>query len=640
MSAQAGIWNFEGRPVDQAFLEKLTSAIERHGPDGGDTCIDGSIGMVYRAFHTTLESRLERQPYISARGNIITWDGRLDNRDDLLPLLWHKLTADQTDVAIVAAAFELWGTDCFVRLVGDWAVAVWKPMERELILAVDYMALRHIFYYPKKDYVWWCTDLAPLVLLSGDKFCIDDEYIAGYFAHDPDGHLTPYREIREVPPGQFVRIHTGRVSVHRYWSYSPKARIRYKTDPEYEEHFRHVFRQSVRRRLRADTPVLAELSGGLDSSSIVCMADDILSNEGANAPRLDTLSYYDKTEPNGDDWIYCQKIEEKRGRIGTHIDLSKMGSSPASLEYLDFAPVPGYFGPIRQIEVERSAAVRNGRYRVVLSGLGGDEFLGGMPDPLPHLADLIVQLKMVRLAKQLMAWSLVKRRPWVQLLWEASVSLLPSRLGQYLAKDAKVEPWIERDFANRTRLSIRQLGVDEHFGLRLPTRCQYIAAVLLIANKMAKHTCPGTALEEMCFPYLDQNLIEFILSIPASQLLRPGERRSLMRRSLASLVPAEVLFRRTKGISMRTPLLAMDNYWDELRAAFDSPLSSRLGYINQPRFLEKVNAVRNGRESQIIRTLKGVSLEFWLRDLQARHLINAGTFARQPLAAVSSEARA
>ena len=227
----------------------------------------------------------------------------------LLPSLCSELDARPTDVAICAAAFDRWDTDCFRRIVGDWAVSIWKPEQRELVFAADYMAIRHIFYHLKNDRVWWSTDLSPLVLLSGDKFHIDDDYIAGYFAHDPDAHLTPYREIREVPPGQFVRIRNGSVSLERYWRFSPKSRIRYRTDAEYEEHFRHVFRQSVRRRLRSDSPILAELSGGLDSSSIVCMADDILAEEGAETPRLDTLSYYDKTEPNGDD---CDLFSEDR----------------------------------------------------------------------------------------------------------------------------------------------------------------------------------------------------------------------------------------------------------------------------------------------------------------------------------------
>ncbi len=621
MSAQGGVWNFDGKPVDETLLGKLASAIEKFGPDGGNAYIDGSIGMVYRAFHTTPESRLERQPCVSVRGNVITWDGRLDNREELIPQFSNELTADQTDVGIFAAAFESWGTDCFRRLVGDWAVSIWRPLERELLLACDYMAVRHIFYYPKTDRIWWSTDLASLVLLSGDKFHIDDDYIAGYFAHDPDSYLTPYQEIRQAPAGQFVRVRNGSVSVQRYWRFSPKSRIRYKTDAEYEEHFRQVFRESVRRRLRCDSPVLAELSGGMDSSSIVCMADNILAKEGAQTHRLDTLSYYDKTEPNGDDWIYFRKIEEKRERAGIHIDASKLGTSPASLEYSEFTALPGCFGLGRGLAAQRADVVRNGGYRAVLSGIGGDEFLGGIPDPRELLADLIVQFKFAKLAKQLMAWSLVKRRPWIQILRDSAVVLLPASIRQYAAREAKVERWIEKNFAKRRGLSIRLLGTNEKFGLWLPTRRSYAGSVALMANKLAKFIPPVIALEEDRYPYLDQNLIEFTVSIPASQLLRPGERRSLMRRSLGGIVPQEILSRRTKQFGARTPLVAIDKNSEQLQMAFDSPWSSNLGYVNQARFLEALQAARNGETVHTVRLLRTISLEFWLRDLAVRGLV-------------------
>ena len=202
----------------------------------------------------------------------------------------------------------------------------------------------------------------------------------------------------------------------------------------------------------------------------------------------------------------------------------------------------------RSLTPSAADAVRSGGYRAVLSGIGGDEFMGGVPDPRAHLADLIVQFKFVRLTKQLIAWSLVKRRPWIQLLWQSAIDVLPSSLGQYFAKEAKIEPWIRKDFAKRTRLAIRQSDVDEHFGLWLPTRRSYIAGVLIMANNMAKLTAPVQAFEEARYPFLDQTLIEFLLSIPADQLLRPGERRSLMRRSLAGIVPQEILSRRTKQV--------------------------------------------------------------------------------------------
>ncbi len=629
MSVQAGIWNFDGRPVDRKLLENLSEFLSQQGPDGESCYVDDSVTLLYRPFHTTAESRRENQPYISRRGFILTWDGRLDNREVLVAELRSELESSPTDVAIFAAAFDRWDTDCFRRIVGDWAVSIWKPEQRELLFAVDYMAIRHIFYYLRNNQIWWSTDLRPLVLLSGDKFRIDDDYIAGYFANDPSAHLTPYREIREAPPGKFVRIGNGRAVVERYWRFSAKSRIRYKTDAEYEEHFRHIFRQSVRRRLRSDSPILAELSGGLDSSSIVCMADDILTKEGVRAPRLDTLSYYDITEPSGDDWIYLQKVEEKRRRVGIHIDGSKLGSSPASLECSDFCALPGALGVGQTLGDERALVVRSGGYRAVLSGIGGDEFLGGIPNPCAQLADLIVQFKFISLAKRLVAWSLVKRIPWIQLLWQTAIGTLPGSLGRYLVHEAKVEPWIRKDFAERTKLAIKQLAVDEHFGLWLPSRRSYIGGVLLMACKLAKVTPPVSALEEVRYPYLDQSLIEFILSIPATELLRPGERRSLMRRSLISIVPQEILSRRTKQLGARTPALVLEKHWDELQNICQMPLSSSLGYVHETKLLKTICDARGGKIVPLVRLLWTISLEYWLRDLVARGLLDVPAHCSQ-----------
>jgi len=625
MSVQAGVWNFDGRPVDAKQIEDVSEFLKQQGPDGEFRYVDDSVALLYRPFHSTAESRREKQPYLSRRGFVLTWDGRLDNRQtlisDLRSDLWSDLEDNPTDVALVAAAFDRWETDCFRRLVGDWAVSIWKPQRRELIFGADYMAIRHIFYYLKKDRILWSTDLSSLLLLSNDKFHIDDVYIAGYLAHNPDAHLTPYVEISEVPPGQFVRIRDGRAATERFWRFSPATRIRYKTDADYEEHFRHVFRQSVQRRLRSDSPVLAELSGGLDSSSIVCMADDILGNEGAETPRLDTLSYYDKTEPSGEDWTYFQKVEAKRGRAGIHIDGSRLGTSPDSLACTDFCPLPGALGFGQKLDTERAHAVRFGGYRAVLSGIGGDEFMGGVPDPRAHLADLIVQFKCFSLVKQLVAWSLVKRRPWIHLLWRAALDVLPPSLAQYFVKEAKIEPWIRKDFAKRTSLAIRQLGGDEQFGFWLPTRRSYIAGVMAMANNQAKAPPSAETLEEARYPFLDQDLIEFILSIPADQMLRPGDRRSLMRRSLSGIVPQEILSRRTKQVGQRTPMLVLEKSWDELRNIYQTSLSSRLGFVYDAPLLKTINDTRAGKSTPLIRALWTISLECWLRDLAARGLL-------------------
>src|SRR5947209_16943324 len=130
MSVQAGIWNYDGAPADRGHLTSISAQLAEYGPDGELICTDSGIGMLYRPFHTTPESRLEVQPYRFAGEKLITWDGRLDNRDDLIVKIGTALNSRSTDIAIVAGAYEKWGQGCFRKLVGDWAAVIWDPKER------------------------------------------------------------------------------------------------------------------------------------------------------------------------------------------------------------------------------------------------------------------------------------------------------------------------------------------------------------------------------------------------------------------------------------------------------------------------------------------------------------------------------
>jgi hypothetical protein len=193
---------------------------------------------------------------------------------------------------------------------------------------------------------------------------------------------------------------------------------------------------------------------------------------------------------------------------------------------------------------------------------------------------------------------------------------------RHVAKEAKVEPWIEKRFAKRTNIATLQLDVREHFGLLLPSRRSCISGVFFMANKLAKWTASSAACVDARYPYLDRDLIEFVLATPSTQFLRPGERRSLMRRSLAALVPAEILSRRTKQVGARTVAVAVAQEADALRTVFRSPLSSSLGYVNRDRFLDALNAAANGKEVNTMRLLRTIFLELWLRDMATRSLIH------------------
>jgi asparagine synthase (glutamine-hydrolysing) len=620
MSVQAGIWNLNGEPVDCQLLTDFNEAIKPHGPDGEFRWVGNSIAMLYRPFHTTCESHSDKQPCVSRGGFVLTWDGRLDNRDDLVSLLPADVGASQSDSSVVAAAFDHWLTDAPQRLIGDWAVSVWNPAEQELILAVDFMAMRHIFYQLSADHVWWSTDLDPLIRLCHGQLHVNGEFVAGYLTGECDGHTTPYKEICEVAPGHSVRISKRKLAVNRYWSPYPKSRIHYESDTEYEQHFRQVLRQAVRRRLRSNRPILAELSGGLDSSSIVCMADDLVSR-GEDAVTIDTLSCHDTTEPSGDDRYFFGLVEQKRGRKGHHIDSSKLGTASGLCYQSSPGAFPGHLDWSRETEHERAAIISSGGYRVVLSGIGGDELLGGVPNPAPRLADLIVQFRIATLAREIGEWSAVKRRPWIHLLFSAFMELTPVWVLRSLQSKETVEPWINEDFARRHNIFARLIEVDDEPGFKLPSHRALANTIISISRNMAKRTATSMVSEEIRYPYLDQTLVEFVASIPSTQLLRPGERRSLMRRALAGIVPREILARRTKQVGARTPLLAVANNWDELQNLFKDPVSSEMGYIDRVRLHRSLDAAKAGKAVHLHHLFKAISLEVWLRDLMSRDVI-------------------
>ena len=149
MSVQAGIWNLDGKPINLEQLAGMSVSLKDYGPDGEGTAFDGPIGMLYRAFRTTVESAPNASLTSLLAETCLRWDGRLDNREELILDLGHTVGKDNSDVTIVAAAIDRWGTDCFAKLVGDWALAIWNSLEKRLILSRDYLGVRHLFTITK-----------------------------------------------------------------------------------------------------------------------------------------------------------------------------------------------------------------------------------------------------------------------------------------------------------------------------------------------------------------------------------------------------------------------------------------------------------------------------------------------------------
>lgn len=630
MSAQYGRFNFNGRPVAPDDFSRVRSILVPYGPDGEGFLCQGNFGILYRAFCTTKESRREAQPYVNSRGLTVTWDGRLDNRDELINDLHKSLSSETTDVEIVAVAYETWGGECFRRLSGDWAVSIFDPAERTVLLVKDFLGTRHLYYSFENDEATWSTILDPF-LAMGRKLRLDEEYLAGWLSFFPASQLTPFVGIHSVPPSCIVRLSKGKKALNEYWTFDPSRKIRYRSDFEYEEHFRSVFAQSVRRRLRSENPVLAELSGGMDSSSIVCMADLIISRDAADSRRLDTISYYDDSEPNWNERPYFGLVEEKRGRRGWHIDISTSAAWIPVADDESLAPVPGTVAGSNNTTDRFRECLSMHDNRVLLSGIGGDEVAGGVPIPTQELADLLSSFMFRDLAHKLKMWALAQRRPWFHILGETVRLFLPPRWIGY--PESKRPPaWLNSNLASRypqattgyeTRLKL--------FGA-LPSFQDSVATLNTLRRQLSCDHLSADPLYETRYPFLDRDLLEFLFAIPREQLVRPGQRRSLMRRSLIGIVPDKVLNRRRKAYVARSPLVALSREASLLIEGSDEMACTDFGFVDANTFSTVVQRAKAGQMVLIVPLRRALDLECWLRALLHRQLID------HPTCSVSSPA--
>lgn len=616
MKAHFGIWNFDGRPVDELQLASARTILEsfstfpiRMVNRGGLAILDASGNSA------RVTDDVDGTGVGSA--DLVLWNGRLDNRREL-----EAFAADpfhpHTDAEVIQKGFDRFGTGIFPRIVGDWTVSVVRQAQSELLLAKDFAGTRPLFYRVQGSSVAWSSILEPLVLSEGQLPPISEEFLAAWISSFPEVASTPYRGVFSVPPCAIVRIRPNQVVSHKYWSLEHVRRIRYRTDKQYEEHFLSVFRESIRRRLDSPTPVLAELSGGMDSSSIVCMCDELRNGY------VDTVTYFDSLEPGWDEIPFAGTVEAKRRRIGHHIDI---GPS-VKIRKLPWHQIPPIVPPSLYLRTPAAEdfdrIVAHNGYRVILSGIGGDEMLGGIPTPIPELADLLVRLKAFPFVRQSFRWALVKKKS-IFALWRSLLgSFLPTS-GPAPVGLANTAVWLTSEFRSRNRehLAFPQARFPV-FG-PLPSLQANAAALDILTRQISCVSSSGPSALEWRYPFLDRDLVAFCVSIPREQLVRPCQRRSLMRRALAGIVPQEILQRKRKAYVSRGLVGMLTAHWQNLRK--ESLRLESLNIVDASSLSRSIEQASHGKDVPVLPLVKTLALEYWMRDLDSRPF-NPGSLAK------------
>ena len=613
MGAIAGFQTPEAAKPEPEVLAKLARSLASLGPDGISHAEVPGVGMVHAALQ--IAPGPPQKPFLRRGPLFLAWDGRLDNRSDLERAVAAEPGAP--DLELLALAYERWGPGFPAQILGEFALALWDGREHRLVLARDPFGTRPLFYARQGGGLVWASTLRALRasgLALGD---IAEEWIAGYFSWSIDASTTPWQSVRAVPPGGSVVVEEGRLRTERWWCAEEIRQVRLGTDAEYEERYRELFLSAVRRRLCSAGPVTAELSGGLDSSSIVCAADHLLRAGAAEAPDLLTVSYVYERSTSSDERRFMREVETHTGRRHHHILES---DAPRLARLAESAPeIPSSLSCFRELYRRIFEHMAENGSRLLLSGIGGDHLLVSEVDVPYQLADLLQAGRLRDLPPALRYWRAEQGKPYLQLLWQGALCPLLPRAARLRLSSHEIPfpSWLDRGFLRRRDLAARSIAAVDPAGDFPPSKRGQVGAVQSAVRAICWMYDLWDAPVRRTFPFLDRDLVDFCLGVPIEQLVRPGETRSLHRRALAGLLPPRIAHRMDKQGPDEALLRAIAERWGEIQPLLDDLRMAARGWVDPVAFRKAVQEARFGKAgNHLPALLPSLALEVWLRAIE------------------------
>jgi asparagine synthase (glutamine-hydrolysing) len=552
MSGIVAIFNSDGAPADEALLRRMLAAAAYRGPDGVGVWRQGPIALGHLMLRTTPESLHETQPLLDGPGNLcLTFNGRLDNRDELIDLLYERGGADAAglpDSAIVIRAYEHWGLDSVEHLRGEYAFALWDRRERRLVLVRDALGTRTLYYSWNGRTCVAASELHqvllhPFVSLSPNEGMIG-EYLCGLLYQKDE---TLFRDVRRLAPGEMAVVDAGGFRLRRYYEPQPQKVIQYRNPDEYVDHFLDVFGQAVRSRMRAIDGVGAQLSGGLDSSTVVGVAQSLRRRGEFSDDRFETFSLcFD--DPACDERKYFEAVIDMCG-----VDAHVLKPHPLDMATL-VSVIRRYrnFGehPTSAIQWSVYSRMRERGLRVLLSGLGGDEQLSGSDQ---YYADLLWEWRIGELVRKYRtdrAFRILPGNPFLLLLRRAVWPLTPMRdwARRFIFVPRMPPSSIEPEFARRIGLPERiragmmpRIPRGMSFAQRFIYECLTMPWTVQVLENVERSASAFGC--EYRHPFFDRRVIEFIMALPEEQRC-DGEYAKVIVRNAGRRILPEIVWNR------------------------------------------------------------------------------------------------
>ncbi len=530
-------------------LRAAANALTGAGTHPVETVRADGAAFAIRRRALTPEDSFARPSAHNPRGLISLWDGRLDNRAELLSALdlGGRDWARSSDDDIVHAAYLRWRERAVERLLGDFAWAVWDAEAGTLMLARDHSRLRSLFYRVTDRHLAFATSYAPLLALPGARPEPDTLTLARMMLAAPDtGANTLYRGICWVGSAERVTLTRDRTSITRVWEPVERPMLRLPSDAAYVEAARSIFDTAVRDRLRCAGPIATSISGGLDSSAVAATAARLADPERVRGycmvPRPDTQAR-DTAGHYPDETPFVRAIATRHANLDvTFLDQGYALSDPDRvIPHMQMPAIaPGnllWFAPL----CERAA--QDGVTTMLDGAMGNLTFSAPGEDPATALWR---RGEWGRLARLLMKpsdqWHTARRlagavrsrlqaRPAVPII--ASASINPE-----FAQAHHLDQVIEQD-------AIAHLSEKGGDPLLRNLRFTLLRARAQMEQGAALRHLHGVTRSD---PFADRRLIDFTLSLPPDLFRRGGVSRRFARRVFADRLPHEVVTNRRRGL--------------------------------------------------------------------------------------------
>lgn len=602
-----------GDQVEEGTLRQMLAMLRHRGPDQFGIYLDEQVGLG-SARLSIIDLSSGQQPISNEDETLwIVFNGEIFNYVELRPELERRghQFATNSDTEVILHLYEDFGPDCLKHLNGQFAIAIWDVRRQSLFLARDRVGIRPIFYTETGRELIFGSEIKAILAYPGVSAEIDPAALDDIFTYwSPQSPRTAFKGIYEVPPGSYMLVRHGEKQIEQYWhlEYPDISSSEYlasmnRSEQDYLAEFQELLIDATQIRLRADVPVGAYLSGGLDSSTITAIIRHYTGN------RLDTFSI-SFSDPEFDESDYQRRMAKHLGTdhqvvYATHADIGRI--FPDVIWHTETpitrtSPAPMYL---------LSELVRQHKFKVVLTGEGADEFLGGY--------DIFKEAKIRRF------WAREPESQARQLLLQKlhpHIKDLTSGGGAYLAaffKDGLTEvgnPAYSHEIRwKTTRRTKRFFSTDlvdriqqtTRFTLDLPAgfarwhplaQAQYLEITTFMSPYLlsSQGDRPGMAHSvEGRFPFLDVRMMEFSNRLPAHLKLRGLTEKYILKKLARQWLPDEIWKRHKQPY--RAPIhrsFFNENTQDYVRELLSPTWINRTGFFKADAVHQMVAKVSQG----------------------------------------------